>query len=113
MGKIFLTGDCHKYFGRLKDFCRENNTTKDDVLILLGDSGINYFLDGRDEYDKKFLKKLPITIIVIHGNHEERAWNCKNYEKVELNNHIRGEFYIEKEYPNLLFCHDLELFYIN
>ena len=113
MGRIFLTGDCHKNFGRLRRFCKEKNTTKDDILILLGDSGINYYLDERDNYDKSFLSKLPITMIIVHGNHEERAWNCEGYQKAMLSSDIKGDFYIQEEYPNLLFCHDLDLFYIN
>lgn len=47
---IYITGDTHRDFGRIIDFCEENETTKDDILIILGDAGINYFLDSSD-YD--------------------------------------------------------------
>ena len=114
MNRAFVTGDCHKQFMRLEYFCKKENTTLDDVLIILGDSGINYFLDERDEWDKKFLSKLPITIIIIHGNHEERAWKCDGYIEKEINrDNIKGLFYMEEKYPNLLFCHDIDTFSIN
>lgn len=113
MCRVFLTGDCHKQFSRLKKFCENNNTTRNDILILLGDSGINYCLDENDIADKKFLSKLPITIIVIQGNHEKYVGECDGYDKVELNGTIRGEFYIQKEYLNLLFCKNIDLFFIN
>ena len=38
---IYLTGDTHGNFDRIRRFCEINNTTKDDVLIILGDAGIN------------------------------------------------------------------------
>ena len=48
MGRVFIRGDCHGSFAFLRDFCKENNTTVEDTLIILGDAGINYFLDKRD-----------------------------------------------------------------
>ena len=51
---IYITGDTHRDFGRIFDFCEENGTTKDDVLIILGDAGINYFLTHQkqgEEYE--------------------------------------------------------------
>ena len=45
---VFLTGDTHGNFDRIKRFCGLNNTTKDDVLIILGGAGINYYLNERD-----------------------------------------------------------------
>ena len=43
---FYITGDCHGDFTRIYDFCEFSQTTqKDDVMIVLGDAGINYFLD--------------------------------------------------------------------
>ncbi len=38
---IYITGDKHGSFNEIKKFCKENNTTKDDVIIILGDVGLN------------------------------------------------------------------------
>ena len=38
---IYLTGDMHGDFERIEDFCSLEYTTKEDVLIILGDAGIN------------------------------------------------------------------------
>ena len=57
---IYITGDTHGRFKKIKLFCRENNTTKDDIMIILGDAGINYFLDERDEQLKNNLMTLPM-----------------------------------------------------
>ena len=46
--------------------------TDRDLLIILGDVGINYFGDWRDQRDKDELAMIPATILCIHGNHELR-----------------------------------------
>ena len=55
---IYLTGDTHGNFDRIRRFCELNNTTKDDVLIILGDAGINYYLNKRDYKLKQELQNL-------------------------------------------------------
>lgn len=52
---IYITGDTHGYFKHIKSFCEENHTTKEDVLIILGDAGINYY--GQYDYRDRNLKK--------------------------------------------------------
>ena len=69
---IFLTGDTHRNFARIIDFIKKHNTTKDDLLIILGDVAINYFGKIDDGPCKHHLNKLPITFLCIHGNHEMR-----------------------------------------
>ena len=34
---IYITGDTHARFDRVELFCKENNTSKEDILIILGD----------------------------------------------------------------------------
>ena len=57
----YITGDTHGRFGRIKEFCNEQKTTKEDVMIILGDVGINYYLEKRDDYLREEAEKLPIT----------------------------------------------------
>lgn len=100
---VFLTGDTHGNFNRIKRFCAENNTDKNDVLIILGDAGINYYLNSRDRKLKHQLQDLPITLFCIHGNHEERPENIDTYK---LNTFFGNLVYVEPEFPNLLFAVD-------
>lgn len=104
---IYITGDTHRDFERIEMFCDEYFTTKEDILIILGDAGINYFLDERDEYLKHELSKLPITLFCIHGNHEERPSEIDSYEETLWNG---GVVYIEPEFPNLVFAKDGEIY---
>ena len=100
---VYLTGDTHGNFDRIKRFCELNNTTKDDVLIILGDAGINYYLNKRDYKLKQELQNLPITFFCIHGNHEERPENINTYK---LNVFFDSLVYQEPEFPNLKFAVD-------
>lgn len=104
---IYITGDTHGNFERLEKFCKEKRTTKEDLLIILGDFGANYYGGYRDYQKKNMLRKLPITIFAIHGNHEQRPYNIQSYTKMVVNG---GIVYYEEEYPNLLFAKDGEIF---
>jgi len=104
---VYITGDCHGDFFKIEYFCRQMKTTKEDVLIILGDVGLNYYLDSSDNKRKKKLEKLPITLFCIHGNHEERPYLVPGYELQEWHG---GQVYVQKKYPNLLFAKDGEIY---
>lgn len=104
---IYITGDTHGRFERIEDFCRDNNTTSDDIIIILGDLSMNYYLDARDEYLKREVAKLAITIFAIHGNHEERPYNVCGYRLKEWHG---GMVYVDSEYPNQIFAKDGEIY---
>ena len=40
---IYITGDTHGKFERIEQFCGKFKTSREDVLIILGDAGINFF----------------------------------------------------------------------
>ena len=35
---FYITGDTHRSFDRIEDFCYEYGTTTEDVMIILGDT---------------------------------------------------------------------------
>ena len=107
----YITGDTHGNFERVFEFCDFCTTTqKEDVMIVLGDAGINYFLDERDKWLKDELSLLPVTLFCIHGNHEERPYNIPTYVEKEWNG---GTVYYEEWYPNILFAKDGEIYNFN
>lgn len=107
---IYITGDKHADFNDVFSFCKTNNTSLDDILIILGDSGINYYNDENDNVLKNNLAKLPITLFSIHGNHEERCENIKTYKTKIFHS---GTIYYEEQYPNILFAKDGEIYDFN
>lgn len=104
---IYITGDKHRVFDSVEEFCDMYDTSEEDILIILGDAGINFYLDESDEEIKEYLYQLPITLFCIHGNHEERPEEIGSYETKEWND---GQVYYEEDYPNLLFAMDGEIY---
>lgn len=82
---IYFSGDIHGSPWGVKRFCTKQKLTKDDILILLGDVGANYYGDWRDDEMKKVLAKLAPMILCIHGNHEIRPWHIGGYHEALWN----------------------------
>lgn len=106
----YITGDTHRNFVRIREFCKRMKTTKEDVLIILGDAGINFMQNHMDVSLKEELSGFPITLFCIHGNHEARPWEAGDYEEVMWHGAIA---YVEEEYPNLIFAKDGEIYDFN
>lgn len=102
-----LTGDTHGNFERVEEYCAQYGTTPDDVMAILGDAGVNYFLDERDVEKKERLARLPITLFCVHGNHEERPENIPGYKEMTWRG---GMVLYEPDYPNILFAQDGEVY---
>ena len=103
---IYITGDTHREFYKLHDV--EKN--KDNMLIILGDVGINYYLDERDKKLKEQLNSYNIKLFCIQGNHEERPENISTYKEIDM---FGEKVFIEEEYPNLIFAKNGELYDID
>ena len=41
---IYITGDKHRDFSEVYAFCYKNKTTRDDLMIVLGDAGLTITL---------------------------------------------------------------------
>lgn len=116
--RAFVRGDAHGYFEWIQDFCENNHTTRNDVLILLGDSGILYGEkeDAREHMLKQYLSTLPITILDIQGNHscppEDRA--AEGYLKtlMKLGDDMVGIAYQNFQYPNIYHAVNGNTYYI-
>ena len=98
---IYITGDTHGNFLRVEEFCRRFQTSREDILIILGDAGINFSDRYYDALKKKLLESLSITIFAIHGNHEQRPYTIDSYREKLWRG---GTVYYEAEYPSLLFA---------
>lgn len=105
--RFYITGDKHRHFGSLISFCRKNSLSPDDVVIILGDSGFNYFGDKRDDRLKKQLCDLGVTLFCIRGNKENRPENIGTYG---VQTFCGGTVFYEPKYPELLFAKDGEVY---
>ena len=103
---IYITGDTHREFSRLAKISNDEK----NMVIILGDVGINYSLSESDIKVKDSLKNNNLKLFCIRGNHEERPENIKTYKEVEM---FGGKVFIEDNYPNLIFAKDGEEYIIN
>jgi len=107
---VYYTGDIHGSHFELAKFCRKMDLTEDDIIVLLGDVGANYYESRRDRKFKATLNLLGPTLFCIHGNHESRPSAIASYKTKEWNG---GVVWYEEEFPNLLFAKDGEIFSID
>lgn len=115
-GRIFVTGDKHGDFTFLRRFCEINGTSTKDVLVVLGDAGLNYHggWSATEMGVKRKIAKLPITLLLVRGNHEQRPSDC-GFEFIN-HNIVKGlnpddpiipdKVYFQSEFPNILYAND-------
>lgn len=105
---VYLTGDIHGDVGTPLWLIRNYGLTPDDILVLLGDVGLNFFGNDMGDWKRKQqLNSAGVPIFCIHGNHEERPYNIPTYHEMEWRS---GTVYIEDDFPNLLFAKDSCIF---
>ncbi|WP_411677817.1 metallophosphoesterase family protein [Caproicibacter sp.] len=107
---IYITGDTHGDFRRIAYFCDTIETKREDIMIILGDAGINFYSGEKAERLKNQLADIPITLFCLHGNHENRAQNISTYKEQQWHG---GTVFIEGKYPNLIFAKDGEIYDID
>ena len=104
MGKVYLTGDKHGDYSEVRLWCAAKGTTKEDLLIVLGDNGVNYYGPTKDRKIKQQLAELPITFFMIKGNHDQRP-SRKLYRAAPSPHPLmKGMVLSEADYPSLLFA---------
>lgn len=110
MSHVYITGDKHGSYADVAQFAYFAQTTKDDVLIVLGDNGVNYYGERKDRRLKKKLAALPLTFFMVRGNHDMRP-TMSFYKRTWVRReNIEGFFMVEEEFPNLLFAIDGEMY---
>lgn len=96
-----ITGDTHADFSRFKILGNMSNT----AIIILGDVGLNYYLDERDLNAKRYLAKLPFTFYCVRGNHEARPSDIPGMELCYDEN-VKGLVWMEEEFPSIKYFQD-------
>ena len=108
--KYIVTGDTHGDMHRFKKYPyeREGNT----AIIILGDSGVNYFLSLRDRRVKHELQDSGYLYYLVRGNHEARP---EEVADIELTNDllVGNEVYVEPEFPAIRYLKDGGIYNFN
>lgn len=101
---FYITGNKPLEFKALALFCENNRTKRRDVLIVLGDGGINSYGDDRL---KAGLTKLDITIACLQTNNNDRTDGAVAYGICDF---CGGKAYYEPGHPNIFFLIDGEVY---
>lgn len=103
----YITGDTHGGTSNILKMINRLNLSENDIIIILGDAGYNYYLDERDYIAKNKFKKIKPTIFCIQGNHECRPEHIETYKTKEWHG---GTVWYEEKYPKLLFAKDGDVY---
>ena len=116
MNKIYFMGDVHQSFKPIRDLYQNLNLKTDaimhpdesDVLILLGDTGANFFGNYMDRNFKQKIGRYKFTYFIIRGNHDKRVTDCVNENPGAWTTEtfFGGPVYVEKEYPYIKYALD-------
>lgn len=109
---FYITGDKHGQFQSIL----ESEVTKDsnNAIIILGDAGINYYLNKQDDKLKQQISEnSSCQWYVVRGNHEARPQDISvPYEK-KWDVDVGGYVYVEDKYPTIKFFLDFGEYTIN
>lgn len=107
--------DLHGETRLLKSFIEKNTGMERKFLCVLGDAGLNFYKSNGEHELKKELQSLiceknkNLFLLFVRGNHEMRPENIKEYTETEM---FGGKVRVEKEFPNLIFLEDGEIYRI-
>lgn len=104
---IYITGDIHGEIDKVLFMIKYKKIKHDDIIVLLGDVGVNYYLNKSEERPKRLLNDTGIQMLCVHGNHEARPNTIPSYHEKDWHG---GTVYVEDEFPNLLFAKDGEIY---
>lgn len=107
---VYVTGDTHASFGEFCDTVRKKELTGEDLVIILGDAGFNYFGADADRINKMQVNSLGVPVFCVHGNHEMRPAATGLYRLADWHG---GQVWVEEDFPNLLFGRDGDIYDIN
>lgn len=116
INRIFIRGDTHGNTDWVPDFCKENKTIKNDVMIILGDSAFRFEgpKNSREIARKSATNNYNLTFFILRGNHD-RPYNegeDVSLTQCSLLDKSNPPMWHDQNYPNLWYFQDGEKYTI-
>ena len=110
ISNVIFTGDTH---GGVSTIVRVSNIQRnmpqykpeETAIVILGDAGLNFYLNNTDKKYKKLLNSMGYYIYCVRGNHEQRPELVKNMILVEDEN-VDNSVWMEEAFPNIRYFVD-------
>ena len=111
---LIFTGDTH---GGMATVSRIDNIKQnmpeykpeETMIVILGDAGLNFWLNNTDKKDKKILNSMNYHIYCVRGNHEQRPELIKSMVLVNDEN-VNNVVYMEEAFPNIRYFVDGKIY---
>ena len=111
---LFFTGDTH---GGVATISRIGNIQRnmpeykpeETMVVILGDAGLNFWLNNTDKKYKKLLNSMNYHIYCVRGNHEQRPELIKSMILVNDEN-VNNVVYMEEAFPNIRYFVDGKIY---
>lgn len=106
-----ITGDTHADNRRFESI-KDDYTPSETAIIILGDSGVNFFRNKRDIRTKEELKNYGFRFYMVRGNHDSRPEDVPDMIEIYDQN-VKNFIYMEPEYPSIRYFKDGGIYEIN
>lgn len=106
-----ITGDIHGQVKDIQHFCNTYDISE-NALIILGDAGLNFYLNKTDRKNKEYVQGLGCLVYLVRGNHEERPENLDTILQ-EYDEIVDGNVWYEEQYPNIRYLQDGGIYNMN
>lgn len=103
-----ITGDTHgQVEPRLQRIlkCTDEIVPEKTAVIILGDAGINYYLNKTDRKNKQLISETGLRVYCVRGNHEARPQNITDM-KLVYDTDVNGVIYMEEKFPQIRYFVD-------
>lgn len=112
--RLIFTGDTHggvATISRISNIQRNMPEYKPEEtgIVILGDCGLNFWLNNTDKKYKKLLNSMNYHIYCVRGNHEQRPELIKSMVLVNDEN-VNNIVYMEEAFPNIRYFVDGKIY---
>lgn len=101
-----ITGDTHGLVvSRLENLGKTDYPPEETAIIILGDAGLNFYLNKTDIKNKRNINALGYRIYCLRGNHEQRPEKVAGIHPY-MDEDVNGLVLKETEYDNIRYLMD-------